>query len=222
MDTAKISEIFKSYQGEGLWQGKEQAFVRFFGCNLACQFCDTRPTSYKVMNLDQALNVLSGLGKFHSVAITGGEPLLQVDFLKSFCSKLKEKKKIIFLETNGVLYQNLKEIISWVDMISLDFKLPSSTGLRLYWSQHEKFIQIAQKTNLFVKIVIGRNLIFKDLDKAIELIKGVNFGLTLVLQPENPYEKEIEGKLLQARERCLRQSICATIIPQLHKKMGIK
>lgn len=222
MLTAKISDIFKSYQGEGLWQGKEQAFIRFFGCNLACQFCDTSLTNYGLMNLGQALSALLGLGQFHSVAITGGEPLLQVNFLKNLCLELKKEKQIIFLETNGVLHQNLSEIINWVDMVSLDFKLPSSTGLRPYWSQHKKFIQIAQKTNFFVKVIVGRNLNFKELDVAVELIKEVNPGLTLVLQPENPYERELEAKLFRAKERCLQQSICATIIPQLHKKIGIK
>ncbi len=40
MIKAKISEIFCSIQGEGLYLGQKQIFVRFAGCNLDCDYCD--------------------------------------------------------------------------------------------------------------------------------------------------------------------------------------
>ena len=38
----KITEIFPSIQGEGLRQGEPTIFIRFSGCNLKCDFCDTQ------------------------------------------------------------------------------------------------------------------------------------------------------------------------------------
>ena len=42
MEKAKITEIFSSVQGEGLYIGQVQTFVRFYGCNIKCGFCDER------------------------------------------------------------------------------------------------------------------------------------------------------------------------------------
>jgi len=39
--TAPISEIFASLQGEGIYAGQPQIFIRFTGCNLKCDYCDT-------------------------------------------------------------------------------------------------------------------------------------------------------------------------------------
>ena len=40
-ETGNVSEIFVSFQGEGLHAGRRQLFVRFAGCPLRCRYCDT-------------------------------------------------------------------------------------------------------------------------------------------------------------------------------------
>ena len=40
-DRANVSEIFVSFQGEGVHAGRRQLFVRFGGCPLRCRYCDT-------------------------------------------------------------------------------------------------------------------------------------------------------------------------------------
>lgn len=222
MKLAKISEIFKSIQGEGIWQKKEQIFVRFFGCNLNCKFCDTKQNSYKLMRVDQVVKEVDSLGSFHSLSLTGGEPLLQVDFIKDLAAILKRSEKIVYLETNGVLYENLAKIIDLVNLISMDFKLPSSTGQLPLWDMHQKFIKVAKKTNLFAKAVIGKETTMADLDKAIEIIKKNKPDLLLILQPENPYEGLLEKKLSDFKKKCIDSLISVKIMSQLHKKIGIK
>lgn len=222
MKLAKISEIFKSIQGEGIWQKKEQVFVRFFGCNLNCKFCDTKQNSYELMRVDQVVKEVDSFGSFHSLSLTGGEPLLQVDFIKDLAVILKRSEKIVYLETNGVLYENLAKIIDSVNLISMDFKFPSSTGQLPLWDMHQKFIKVAKKTNLFAKAVIGQDTTIEDLDKAIEIIKKNKPDLLLILQPENPYEHLLEKKLSDFKKKCINNSISVKIMSQLHKKMGIK
>ncbi len=222
MNTGKINEIFKSYQGEGLWQGKEQVFIRFFGCNLNCKFCDTKQSFYQLMPIAQVLERVNSFGRFHSVSLTGGEPLLQIHFLEALLPRLKKQGWALYLETNGVLYKNLAKIINYIDLISMDFKLPSSTGQFSYWRRHRNFIKVAQNTHLFAKVVIGRETLWEDLDKTIEIIKKIKPDLFLVLQPENPYESLLKEKLTVFKKRCTDGLISVKIIPQLHKKMGIK
>jgi len=92
---AKIAEIFKSIQGEGIYQGESQVFVRFFGCNLNCQFCDTKLTSYRELTLDELLGQINSFSDYHSISLTGGEPLLQAYFLEKLAEQLKLDGKTI-------------------------------------------------------------------------------------------------------------------------------
>ena len=80
---AKIAEVFDSVQGEGIYLGERQLFVRFFGCNLSCDYCDTRPDRYLEYEPHELFDEIKLYGNnFHSICFTGGEPLLQKDFLK--------------------------------------------------------------------------------------------------------------------------------------------
>ena len=219
---AKISEIFKSIQGEGLYQGRKQVFIRFFGCNLSCSFCDTKLDFYRDMSVDDILKNIEIYKDYHSISLTGGEPLLvNVDFLKELCSKLKKESKIIYLETNGVLYKNLKILIDYIDIISMDFKLPSSTNLRSFWKEHKKFLEIAQKKEVFIKAVICKDTKSYDIIKSIEIIKSVNPKIYFILQPQNPYEDLLTDKLMYFENLCTKNNINIKIIWQLHKKLLI-
>src|SRR5665213_913652 len=105
---AKILEIFRSIQGEGKYVGAPQVFVRLFECNMHCVWCDT-PASigdgkreYKEISLSDTLSQVDALyDNAHSVSITGGEPLLQKDFLRSFCHDLHRQAKKVYLDTNA-------------------------------------------------------------------------------------------------------------------------
>lgn len=222
MMIAKINEIFKSKQGEGLWQGRSQVFLRFFGCNLNCQFCDTKQNSYQLMDVKEVLNSIASFNKFHSISLTGGEPLLQIDFLRELSRCLKRRGQITYLETNGTLYQNLSKVIENIDTVAMDFKFPSSTGSGPLWIEHQKFMEIAKNTNLFIKAVIGQNTTIDDLDKAIRIIKTNRPEVPLILQPENPKEALLKDKLTTFKKRCTESSISVKIVSQLQKKLGIK
>ena len=113
----KINEIFSSIQGEGPVVGYKQLFIRFCGCNLNCAYCDTEFTEgneFSPQELYEKISTEYDLKTFHSISLTGGEPLLSVDFLKEFLPLIKDKTKI-YLETNATLTQNLLELNNYID-----------------------------------------------------------------------------------------------------------
>ena len=79
INKAPISEIFSSIQGEGIFVGVRQIFIRFSGCNLdKCIFCDEDAFETSSMTVEEVSAVVRDLSKKsrpHSVSLTGGEPL---------------------------------------------------------------------------------------------------------------------------------------------------
>ena len=94
----RVNEIFYSLQGEGKNTGKPAVFVRFSGCNLSCDFCDTDFRKYTEMSAEE---IASEVQKYPAklVVLTGGEPALQVD--KTLVDALHAVNKVLAIETNG-------------------------------------------------------------------------------------------------------------------------
>ncbi len=233
MRKAKISEIFLSLQGEGVYIGVPQLFVRFYGCNLSCVFCDTKINSFGTFTADALISkILEYRKPYHSLSLTGGEPLLQADFIGNFLSKYKKfYRKPVYLETNGTLWRGLSKVINGVDIVAMDFKLPSSTRPpgrsrgAAFWREHEKFLRIAAEKKVFVKAVITRKTDSGDILKMTKIIKRVNPRIPIILQPvTTPFEDgRITDKSLARFKGILEKSTGRSeVIPQLHKMMGIK
>jgi organic radical activating enzyme len=221
---AKVAEIFYSLQGEGLYLGYPQLFIRFWGCNIAnCRFCDTQGLDYKEHKKEDLFHeVMNYTQPYHSISITGGEPLLQADFLKEFLPLFNKNSKF-YLETNGTLPQELEKIISYVDVIAMDIKLPSSTGVKSFWDEHKNFLLTAWDSYVFVKTVIGKQTTIDDLIKAAEIILSVDPHIPLILQPDsNELDEELMDKLLAFQKRTLNFLLNVRIIPQIHKFIAVK
>jgi organic radical activating enzyme len=221
---ARIAELFDSMQGEGLYLGEKQIFVRFFGCNLSCSFCDTRLSHFKEYEPAELFDIIKSFGnKFHSVAFTGGEPLLQVEFLKEVLKLTHGARYKNYLESNGTLFAELKELIDLVDVVAMDFKLPSSTGMNSLWWMHKEFLKIACAKEVFVKAVICESTADADVAMSVNLIKAVNPSTVLILQPNS---SENSVSLWQKIERfkgiCFNEGVTVCTIPQMHKIVGVK
>lgn len=231
---AAITEIFSSMQGEGIFVGTRQIFVRFKECNMECGFCDTPNTAQaKEYSAGQLIHEIKTLdknqagGAHHSISLTGGEPLVYAEFLKKLLPSLKEEGFKVYLETNGTLPDKLRDVIDLVDIVAMDFKLPSSTNGKPYWEEHEKFLKIASKKKVFVKAVVTADTKKSDIEEAITLIKKIDAKIPFIIQPATPV-KDMDKVISQNRlqeffDLTLKGGIKdSRIIPQVHKIMGIK
>ncbi len=102
IDQLPVVEEFFSLQGEGFHTGKAAYFIRLGGCDIGCNWCDSRfswnPDIHPVVETKTIIDRVIDSGA-DSVVITGGEPLMwNLDFL---CTGLKKNNISTFLETSG-------------------------------------------------------------------------------------------------------------------------
>lgn len=229
---AEIVDIFSSVQGEGIFVGAKQIFVRFKRCNMGCVFCDeekgAEPKFYTPAALmDEIESLEQAKGIHHSVSLTGGEPLMYADFLKVFLPLLHKKGVQSYLETNGTLPDELSGVIDLIDIVAMDFKLPSSTGEEAFWDEHYEFLKIALKKNVFVKVVVTPDTTVGDIEKTVELINKAGKSIPLIIQPVTPVgpgAKEVSREmLLKFLEIGLKNKLDhIRVIPQVHKILKLK
>lgn len=105
-----IVEIFDSVQGEGSWMGIPATFIRFSGCNLKCEWCDTKHSWNQCQDIE-IKEIISRINQ-KTVILTGGEPTLQK--LDPLLKKIKERNSTIkiAIETNGTAI--IPKGIDWV------------------------------------------------------------------------------------------------------------
>jgi 7-carboxy-7-deazaguanine synthase len=127
-------EIFETVEGEGTRAGFPTVFVRLYGCNLRCSWCDTK-YSYPPEQAGDVMTIseiIKEVKKYSSrnICLTGGEPLLYGEHSLALIQALLEIESLqdIHIETNGAI-----ELGYYMDRIDsskvryiMDFKLPGS------------------------------------------------------------------------------------------------
>lgn len=97
-----LDEVFASIQGESTDAGLPCLFVRLFGCNVGCSFCD-QPQIPKNRTRISIGNLVDKIMRYHMeyICITGGEPLLQWNALYPVVLELVGYNKKVAIETSG-------------------------------------------------------------------------------------------------------------------------
>lgn len=244
--TGNVYEVFSGIQGEGLYVGERHIFVRFVGCNIACRFCDTpasrmqtptcsierEPGSRSFVTLanpvpadvlvEQIFALETFPGLHGAVAVTGGEPLCQPDMFRAVAAGLREKGMRVLLETNGTLPDEMAKVADFVDVVSMDVKLPSATGEKSYLAAHAEFLR-AVKSVVYVKIVVASTTPDEELSAAATMIASVDQEIPLILQPASPQngvEPPSAERVLSLQASASKRLASVRVIPQCHKFMG--
>lgn len=179
----RISEIYRSNQGEGALTGMPSIFVRTSGCNLRCGFCDTPFASWEPeghsLSVDQivqqVLDIASADTSLKHVVITGGEPMLPVEII-TLCQTLKQHSFHITIETAGTVDREIE-----CDLMSVSPKMSNSTpdiNRAGQWTEkHEQtrcrpnvVAALIGRTDYQVKFVVSTP---DDLPEILEFLKDV-------------------------------------------------
>jgi 7-carboxy-7-deazaguanine synthase len=119
----KVTEIYKSIQGESTYMGLPSVFIRLTGCNLRCKYCDTKYAyeGGKELHVNDIINIVNDY-RCKIIEITGGEPLLQGEVYLLSEKLIKNGYKVL-IETNGTI--SIKRLNREIIKI-MDIKCPSS------------------------------------------------------------------------------------------------
>jgi 7-carboxy-7-deazaguanine synthase len=244
---ASVSELFVSFQGEGVHAGRRQLFVRFAGCPLRCRWCDTpeslvpvpecrvlgvdgahtRPNPLELETLEaEVAGLRSTSPPLHAMAVTGGEPLAQVEFLVAWLGGRTDGLPVL-LETAGILPARLERVLPHVSIVSLDFKCPSNTGERARWSEHEACLRLAVAAgrDVYVKMPVDEATSPDEVEHGARLAAAAGPSAPLFLTPLTaPQGNALQigpGRLERLHALASRHHPDVRVLPQLHKVLGI-
>jgi len=189
---------------------------------------ETQPNPCSLDRLrDHIIDLDNPRGLHHSVAITGGEPLIHARYLANLFPMLKDGGFKIYLETSGDLDKMFNRVSEWVDIVAMDIKLPSVTHDKPRWDMHRSFLSacMASETETFAKIVVSEATDMSDVDEAVNVVAECAPDIPLIIQPLTPMgsakNPPTPAQLLEWHRRLTQKIADVRVIPQTHKSVGL-
>ena len=217
----KVYDIFVSIQGESSTAGLPCLFIRLYGCNLRCSYCDTPQFSKKVRNMsigqirEEVKNKIhkSKCSGIRHICITGGEPLIQ-DNVYPLIFDLITDGYIISVETNGCVPIEFTSC-SGAYRYVMDIKCPISGFSDKNCYDNLKKLGARDE----VKFVIADR---KDYEFAREVLKNYGTNANIIFSPMfSTKNKAVIGNELV--KWVLEDNLSFVRIQvQLHKILGVK
>ncbi len=210
MTAVRLSELFHSLQGEGPSAGMPAHFLRLQGCDVGCQWCDSKYTwdaqGGEPRPLDEVFGALEGLGAARLLVVTGGEPLSH-DGVTALLEAALTRWERVEVETSGLEPPPLAHArlhYNWSP------KLASATArAEATWAHAARFMA---DPNTAVKVVVGSEA---DADEA--LARAAALGVPrdrLSFMPEGLTDAQLQARGVWLAERCKREGV--RFSPRLH------
>lgn len=173
----RVTEIFRSIQGESTHAGRPCTFVRLTGCPMRCVWCDSEYTftGGEHVSIDAVMDQVRAFG-CNLVEVTGGEPLAQKQGF-ALIAQLCDEGFEVLVETGG--YVSTADLDPRAKVI-LDVKCPASgEEPRNEWSNLERLRADRDE----VKFVIADEGDWLYAKKVIEKYDLQNRALAVLISP---------------------------------------
>jgi len=204
--------IFYTVQGEGITMGEPVVFLRLYGCNLHCSYCDTPYTWGKDTDLKIGLGItlitLEKLAKdieklwpktnkkYKTLVITGGEPLLQKEAIDNLMKLLPDW--FVEIETNGTIMPTKKQLEECQFNCSPKLSNSGNDEIRI----NGKVLKVINKNDSQFKFVIRNEEDVKEIER--DFIKPYKLDTEkIILMPEGVSVKELRKHALAVVDICL-------------------
>lgn len=236
---ARVSEIFTSIEGEGIFVGKKTLFIRFSGCHLKCRWCDTKyalpldsGTDYQIDEIKDL--IIKELQPFtYKVNFTGGEPLLQTEAVIELADFVKKQTNVkTYMESSCFDSELFSKVLPYIDICKIEFKTDDSKVVEdeeydNLISNEIKCLELAVESNkaTYIKIVVtnSTNLeSFKNLVYNISKKIKPSDILGFIIQPSFGIDQPTVNKLLDTYDIVQPMFPEVRIIPQVHKEIGAR
>ena len=178
----QVVEIFKSIQGEGTLIGSPMVFIRLWGCNMACKWCDTRYSwapefktvtkrkNYTAEELKEFL--LKTYPEVTWFNFTGGEPSLWDEEIQQTIPLMHKHSKKVCIQTNGKFWK--EKLFTTIDKVCMDIKCPDSGET----SDIQSIDKLREQDE--VKFVLESKT---DFDYAKNIINTYSTKASIIIQP---------------------------------------
>jgi organic radical activating enzyme len=201
----KVVEIFRSIEGEGGFMGASTTFIRLFGCNMRCVWCDSVYSyegKYDEIAIDKIVAKAKLLGG-SVFSVTGGEPFMH-DELGILCEALSALNKTIKIETNGTLWQTINAKVH----IVVSPKPPK-------YAIDSRIAKAANELKFVVDNGLNEDILLRDIFRSI-----YDRGVIPVLQIESNKKKSLT-RALKLQSALLDRGVRSRVLPQLHKLLNL-
>ena len=242
-----VHSVFVSVQGEGPSVGQLHLFVRFAGCDVGCEYCDTADSqsksipeatiSYPACDVRQRNPLPAQLladicrkllneNPIQGISLTGGEPLLQASYAREVLRCLGTPCPPVMLETSALHPELLPTLLSLVQVVSADIKLRSTRVPKADEAKAIEFIRLASsKVKTWVKVPVDATVTTTELRRVLTMLAHAAPNVEVTIQPiefDDRRRMLSSQELLKLFKVVLEVRPNARLIPQVHKYLGVK
>lgn len=184
MNQSKILGNIHSIETMGTFDGPGIRFVIFFqGCPFRCKFCHNRDTwttnENKLMSVEEILTEFNKFKHFYTqggITVSGGEPLLQINFLIELFKKAKELNIHTCIDTSGATFnfnktKDFDELFKYVDLVLLDIKhIDNLKHQDLVGFSNQNVLDFASYLNKLQIPTIIRHILLPTINSSVEML----------------------------------------------------